>query len=380
MIRKYLKRASAVMIAFLIHATCAQAENGVTADTITLGQSAPFSGPAEEHGLDFRRGMELYFYHINDQGGVNGRKIALESLDDGFEPNRAVANTTKLIEEKKVFSLIGYVGTSSSVAALRVSTAAKVPFVAALTGAEALREPVNRYVFNVRASDFQEIDGIVQQLTSIGMNKIAVFYQDDADGAASLAGVKAALKRRKLDVAALGTVERNTLKVDNAVASINKVSPNAVIIIASYKSSAEFIRRMKASGSAAQFMNLSSVGGKALSTELGELGRGVGVAQVVPLPWNTGVPVVSEYQKRMIEISSRDFTFTGLEGFIAAKVMVEGLKRAGKDLTREKFIAAMETMKGFDVGGVRVTYSPEDHRGSMFVEMTILSKDGKFVR
>lgn len=355
-------------------------EDGITATSITLGQSAAFTGPAQSLGLEMRKGIEVYINNVNKSGGVNGRKLVLKTFDDGYEADRAAANTKKLIEEEKVFALLGYVGTPTSNASLPIFTAAKVPFVAPFTGAESLRQPVNRYIFNVRASYFQETEKIVEQLTSLGMKKIAVFYQNDAYGKAGLTGVEQAMKRRNLAITALGTVERNTVTVGEAVKGIANAEPQAVIMISAYKSCAAFIKEMKRTGSNPQFMNVSFVGSKALSDELKEDGRGVGISQVVPFPWSVGTPVVKEYQKLMVDAGYKDFNYSSLEGFMAAKVMVEGLKRAGKDLNREHFVSAMETMKDYDIGGFRVTYSPEDRYGSKFVDMTVIGKEGKFLR
>ncbi|MBA2689836.1 MAG: ABC transporter substrate-binding protein [Burkholderiales bacterium] len=355
-------------------------EDGVTATTITLGQSAAFSGPASSLGIEMRKGIEAYLNHVNSEGGVNGRKLVLKSLDDGYEADRAAANTKKLINDEKVFALLGYVGTPTSNASLPVFTAAKVPFVGPFTGAESLRQPVNRYIFNVRASYYQETEKIVEQLTSLGMKKIAVFYQNDAYGKAGLTGVELAMKKRKLPIAALGTVERNTVTVSEAVQGIATVEPQAVIMISAYKSCAAFIKEMKKAGSNPQFMNVSFVGSKALADELQQQGRGVGISQVVPYPWSIGTPIVKEYQKLMVVAGSKEFNFSSLEGFMAAKVLVEGIKRTGKDLTRERLIASMEGLKDYDIGGFRVTYSPEDRYGSKFVELTVIGQNGKFLR
>src|SRR5512146_302620 len=190
---------------------------GVTESEVVLGQSAAMTGPAGQLGKDMRTGAMLYFDHVNAHGGVNGRRIVLKTLDDGYEPPRAVANTRKLIDEDKVFALFGYVGTPTSMAALPVFTQAKVPFVGAFTGAEGLRNPVNPYVFNVRASYFDETEAIVRHLTAMSIDRIAIFYQNDAYGQAGLAGVERAMKKRNLQLVARATVERNTVDVAKAV-------------------------------------------------------------------------------------------------------------------------------------------------------------------
>jgi ABC-type branched-subunit amino acid transport system substrate-binding protein len=357
----------------------ADAEDGVTSQRILIGQSAAFSGPASELGNEMRLGAQTYFDYINKQGGIGGRKIEMVSIDDGYEPQRAAANTTRLIQSG-VFLLFGYVGTPTSNAAKPIFTEAQVPFVGAFTGAESLRSPVNRFVFNVRASYFAETDRIVEQLVNLGLTKIAVFYQNDDYGRAGLAGVERAVKKRNLGINVTGTVERNTVDVAAAVKAIASTEPQAVVMISAYKSCAAFIREMKKVGSNPQFINVSFVGSRALATELGEAGRGVGITQVVPFPWNAGVPVVKEYQRLLGAATGKtDYSFTSLEGFIAAKVLVEGLRRTGPNLTRERFVSTMESLN-YDTGGFVVGYSPADHSGSHFVELTVISKDGRILR
>ncbi len=358
----------------------AAAENGVTADKILLGQSVALTGPAAQLGIQMRNGIKAYLDAVNAKGGVNGRKIELTTLDDGYEPARTVPNTKKLIEQDKVFALIGYVGTPTSVPAVPVFTEAKVPFIGPFTGAESLRAPFNRYIFHVRASYYDETDKIVEQVASTGGRNIAVFYQNDAYGQAGLKGVEIAMQKRNLKISALGTVERNTVKVEEAVAKIAAVKPDAVVMISAYTSCAEFIRQMKKAGSAATFYNVSFVGSKALAAALGKEGVGVAISQVVPYPWGTAVPVVKEYQQLSEKAGIKDYDFGAIEGFLVAKVFVEGLKRAGKNLTREAFIGEMEKMRDVDLGGFYVGYSPTNHAGSRFVDLTIIGRDGKFLR
>ena len=368
------------IFAFATAAAVAQAETGVTPTTIVIGQSAAFSGPAQALGNEMRAGAQAYFQAVNAAGGVNGRKIELRSLDDGYEPDRAAANTKKLIDEG-VFLLFGYVGTPTSNAAKPIFTAAKVPFVGPFTGAESLRNPINRYIFNVRASYFDETEKIVNQLGGQTLDRIAVFYQNDDYGKAGLAGVERAMLKRNLKIVATGTVERNTVDVTAAVKSISKVEPQAIIMISAYKSCAAFIKAMRAAGFNPQFMNVSFVGSKALASEAGPDGRGVGITQVVPFPWNVATPVVKDYQAQYTASTKKeDYSFTSLEGFISAKVLVEGLRRTGPDLTREKFIAAMENMRDVDVGGYLITFTPTSHSGSRFVELTVIGKDERFLR
>jgi ABC-type branched-subunit amino acid transport system substrate-binding protein len=369
----------ALFAAAALAAAAIAAAQGVTDSQIVLGQGAVFSGPAEELGIQMRDGALAYFNYVNAQGGVNGRRIVLKSVDDRYEPEGAAAATRKLINDEKVFALFGYVGTPTFNAAAPILTEARVPLVAAFTGAESLRDPLNRYVFNVRASYYDETEQIVQHLTAMSMDRIAVFYQNDAYGKAGLEGVKRALKRRNMQLAGETTVERNTVDVAKAIAEMQKVKPQAVVMVSAYKSCAAFIKEMKKAGLAPSFWNVSFVGSKALAKELDKEGRGVQISQVMPFPWDGAIPVVREYQ-RLIKAEGKEINFSSLEGFISAKVMTEGLRRAGKSLTREGLIRALEGMDAYDVGGFKISYSPSDHRGSRFVDLTIISKDQKFVR
>ncbi|HEY4374891.1 MAG TPA: ABC transporter substrate-binding protein [Burkholderiales bacterium] len=357
----------------------AHAENGVDADSIVLGQSCPLSGPAAELGTDMRLGAQLCFNEVNQKGGLFGRQIKLITLDDGYEPDRAVANTKRLIEQDRVFALFGYVGTPTSNAALPLFTRANVPFFGAFTGAESLRKPFNRNIFNVRASYFDETEKIVEQLTNLGMQRIAVLYQNDAYGQAGLAGVQHALDKRKMKAVGQATVERNSVVVDPAVKALVPAQADVIIMISAYKSIAAFVKAAKKAGYHGVFHNVSFVGARALAEELGPDGNGVAISQVVPFPYANSIPIVREYQQALKAGSSAGISFTSLEGYIAGRTLVEGLRRTGKDLTRDKLIAALETMRQADIGGFNINFTPTDHNGSSFVELTMIGQKMNFI-
>ena len=370
----------ALLIASLtVSCAIAHAEQGVTASTIIIGQSAPFSGPNAQAGKQYRDGALAYFQKINRAGGVFGRKIQLTSLDDGYEANNTVANTTRLIEEKGAFALFGYYGSAAIAASVKVFGEAKVPLIAGLSGADGLRKPLNRYLFNVRASYSDEAEAIVNQLVTTGMMRVAVFYQDDAYGQAGLQAVTAALSRRKLEVAAAGTVSRNSVDVATAVTSISKAAPQAVVLVALYKPAAAFIKEMNQSGTKATFIGFSPVSADLLFGEIGEAARGVMVAQVMPNPEQKKTRLSTEYINAMVESAIDERSYYGIEGFAAAKVLVEGLRRAGKNLTRPQLISALESMNDFDLGGLVVSYSDKEHRGSKFVNVTLIGAKGKMI-
>jgi ABC-type branched-subunit amino acid transport system substrate-binding protein len=366
----------ATVLLLLVPAAGNAQSPGVTDDTILLGQSAAFGGPAAALGKSMRDGAMVYFDRVNAQGGIYGRKIKLLSLDDGYEPDRAIANTRKLINQDKVFALFGYVGTPTSYAVKPIITEAKIPFFGPFTGAEGLRNPVNRYIFNIRASYFDETEKLVDWMVSDRKTNIAVFYQDDAYGKAGLEGVRRAMEKRRLRISATGTVQRNTVDVAGAVKSIAPAKPQAIIMISAYKSCAAFIKEFNKTRQRPTYMNVSFVGSKALADELGPEGHGVIISQVVPFPlypWGAALEMRNMLSERAPGTKP---TFNDVEGFLAAKGIVEGLRRAGRDLTREKFISALETMRNVDLGAFPITFTPKSHSGSQFVELTVIIGGG----
>ena len=348
---------------------------------IVLGQSAAFTGPASALGVQFRIGAQLMFDRVNAHGGVGGRTIELQSLDDGYEPDRCVANTRKLIDGS-VFALFGYIGTPTSVPALPIATAAKIPFVAPFTGAEALRTPFNRHAFHVRASYFDETANIVKQLTTVGIQRIGVFYQNDGYGKAGLEGVTRALKPLGLAPSGLGTVERNTVAVEAAVKTILDSKPDAIVQISAYRSCAAFIRAARAAGFGGTFYNVSFVGTQALANELGADARGVVVSQVMPFPHAPVTAASGEYLAAGRAAAGDKFepNYSSIEGYMAAKTLVEGLRRAGNNPTAETLVASLESLHELNLGGFFVDFSPQKHTGSKFVELTILTGDGHIRR
>ena len=345
-------------------------------DKFILGQSAPLSGPAAQLGLQFQRGAKLCFDQVNAQGGVGKRLIELQTLDDGYEPDRCAENTRKLIADD-VFALFGFIGTPTSVVALPQANKAKMPFIAPCTGAMVLREPFSRYAFHVRASYNDETALIIKQLTSLGLKKIAVFYQNDSYGKAGLDGVTLAMGALQLKPLATGTVERNTVEVAKAVSTIVAAMPEAVVQVGAYKACAAFIRAARKAGYGGLFYNVSFVGTQALSDELGKDAAGVVVSQVMPSPYSGARLIVREFQDAVKAAGKgAAANFSSMEGYVAARVVVEGLKRAGAKPSREAFITALEGMGTQSLGGFPLSFGPTDHIASSFVELSMLTGDG----
>ena len=362
--------------------TAYSAEAGVTDSEIRIGQFAALTGPAAELGKRMQMGIQAHFTAVNAAGGINGRKLTLVSRDDGYEPEKAAVAVKGLINDDQVFALVGSVGTPTTLAAVPAINAAGIPLIGPFTGAQALREPFNRNIFHVRASYFDETERIVQHLSTVGIKKFAVFYQNDSYGKAGLEGVVRALAKRDLKPVAAVTVERNSVDVTAALAEILKTNPEAVVQISAYKSCAALIKQSRAKSYSGQFFNVSFVGSKALADELGEASSaGVSISQVVPFPYTPSSMVVREYQQHMLEAGNKDFDFSSIEGFLAAKVLTEGLRRAGgKNLSREGLITALESIRDFNMGGFTVNYGPKSHEGSGYTDLTMIGRGGKFIR
>ena len=347
------------------------------AGKIILGQSAAFTGPAAQLGIQFNRGAQVWFDQLNAQGGVNGKTIDIKKMDDGYEPDRCAANTIKLIDSG-VFALFGYVGTPTSLAAMPMVKAAQIPFIAPFTGAMGLRDPANKMVFHLRASYDDETALIVKQLTNLGLKKIAVFYQNDAYGQAGLDGVKKALDAQNLIPVALATVERNSVDVAAAVKTLTAASADAIVQISAYKSSAAFIRASRQSGYRGSYYNVSFVGTQALSSELGKDAAGVMVSQVMPSPFDAARPISREFAAA-VKAAGGDaqVNFSSMEGYLAAKVFTEGLRRAGPNPTRDGLVRGIEAIGAQSMGGFAINFSPSSHVASKFVELSMLTADGR---
>ena len=356
-----------------------RADPGVFADKIVFGQAAALEGPAAALGQDMRTGILAAFEEVNKAGGVNGRKLELISKDDGYEPNKSIEVTKQLLDESKVFGLIGPVGTPTSSATQPISAEAGVPFIGPFTGAEFLRNPFKPNVVNVRASYFQETETMVERLTKDrGATRIAILYQDDGFGRAGLAGVQKALEKRNMKLVAEGTFERNTVAVKQALLEIRKGNPEAVIMVGPYKPCAEFIKLARQIKLDAQFINISFVGSNALAKELGAAGNGVVITQVVPFPEDASVPVVAAYHAALKAADANAKPgFVSLEGYLVGKLTIAALQKLSGEPTRKAFL---DTVLGnsFDLGGVKLTYGPDDNQGSDTVFLTVIQADGSF--
>ncbi|MCB4399158.1 ABC transporter substrate-binding protein [Synechococcus sp. MU1625] len=347
---------------------------GQDPNALVLGQSLPLSGPSAQLGLDYRRGALAWFKSVNREGGIHGRRIELVSLDDKYEPSQTLINTRQLLKRNDLLALFGYVGTPTTKVALPLIEAAEVPLVAPMTGASLLRRPELRMVFNMRTSYRREIAAMVDELVRDAHHRIAIVYQDDAFGQDGLEGAMAALTSHGLKPVAVTTVQRNSAQVGDALDDLMAVNPNGVVLVSAYVSSAALATALRERGSSAQIMNVSFVGTQALQRAMpvGEA-NGIGVAQVVPFPWNRWIPVVADYQRCLrLSDAASGFGFTSFEGYLAARMITEALARAGKNPTRQSLVQALESINDLDLGGFRIQMGRDDHNASDFVELTFL--------
>ena len=353
--------------------------NGVFDDRVVFGQSAAFSGPAQELGTNMRIGIKAAFHEVNERGGIHGRTLELVSRDDAYEPEAAVTNTLQLIEEEGVFALIGEVGTPTSRSATPVAADEGVPFIAPFTGAEFLRDDDWANIINLRASYYQETEEMVARLTQdLGISRIGVLYQDDSYGRAGYRGVRMALDRRELEPVSIGLYPRNTTAVKAALLDLNLGSPEAVIMIGAYEPVAALIELARYTGADPIFLTVSFVGSNALANELGAGGEGVYVTQVVPFPTDGSTPVVSSYLNALSAYDRfADPGFVSFEGYLAGRLAIEGLERCGPSVDRACFLDILNSSNEIDIDGFKLRFG-DDNQGSDEVFITVIGEDGEY--
>ena len=356
---------------------------GVADNEILIGSSLALEGHASYLGKQTLHGALSYFNHVNQQGGIHGRKIKVIAYDDGYDPPVCVTNTQRLIVQDKVFALSCYVGTPTTVKIIPLLEQAKIPLVGAFTGANALREPLNRYIINIRASYYQETRAAVKHLVEdLGIRKLAVFYQYDAYGFDGLKGTELALKAYGLVPVSRGTYTRGTLNIEEGLHKIIQSQAEAVVMIGTYDPCARFIKLARGKGFNPIFYNVSFVGADELARRLEKEGKGVIITQVVPSPELPESQTLLWGAKEYSELHSRYYpgekpNVIGLEGYINARVLVEGLKRAGRNLNRERFIDAIESIQNYSLGIANtLNFSATDHQGLERVYFTQIHNGG----
>lgn len=354
------------------------AETGVSNTRIVFGQTAVIGGPAQKLGKGMESGLLAAFREANDAGGINGRTLELITLDDGYEPDRAVHNVRTLIESDKVFAVAGGVGTPTSLAIEPILTAMKVPYIAPFSGAEFLRHPHKKYVLNVRASYYEEAEKIAEILVDIkGFSKIAVLYQDDSFGRTALEGLHQAMKARDITLVAESAYKRNTTAVKRAVLEIKGVDPEAIVMIGTYQPLASFIRLCRELGMKATFISLSFVSSEALAEDLGPKGQGVMITQVVPYPFSATTKIATSYRAALKKSDlDAEYGYVSFEGYIAGRFIIEVLKKMGHDVTREGFLQYIIDNPRMALDDLPLEFGQGDNQALHHVYTTIIDKKG----
>lgn len=361
-------------IAVVAQPLLSAAEPGVSAKEIVIGSCSVQTGPAAKLGINQLSGAKAYIDQVNAQGGVNGRKIQLVVEDDKYEPDSAVVCFKKLLD-KPVFAAGFFVGTPTAAKYAPMAETNKLPVVGFFTGAGLLRKPVKRYIFNVRGSYGDETRAQIDHFwNDLGLKKIGVIYQDDAFGVAVLEGVKNALTAHGSTPVALGSFERNTTNVGNAVGAVQASKPDAVVIVGPYASVAAVLKESHGRGWKPLFSTVSFVGTEELIKAAGQDAEGMVITQVVPPLNRKDLATVARYLKAVAKEKDAAPSFGGLEGYIDAMILVDGLKKAGKEPTREGLVDALEGMNEADIGlgSLKVTYSPTNHQAFNDVFATVI--------
>jgi ABC-type branched-subunit amino acid transport system substrate-binding protein len=351
-----------------------------SAQELVIGSTSGFTGPAAGPVKELTAGALLYFDHINAQGGIAGRKLRLQAEDDAFDPKRSAENARKLVTEHKVVALFLTRGTPHTQAMLPIARESGTPIVAPSTGAAVFHEPVDPLIFNVRSKYQTEAEKAVVQLATVGIDRIAVVHVDDSFGKDSLAGYQKGFTAARLKPLQVLTYDRTKPDIDAVVSRLVALKPQAVVTAGSPRQLADLIKGARKAGAGIQFVALSNVSSRSFIEDLGEAGHGVQVMQVFPNPALATYAITQEMQRLARGKPSFVISHAAMEGFAAAKVLVEGLRRAGKSPTRESLVAALNTLGDFDLGGIKVSYSAADHTGIDFAEPSIIGRKGEFIQ
>lgn len=356
------------------------------AEEIVIGQSSALTGILGELGVANTRGSQAYFDHVNANGGVHGRSIRLITLDDGYDAGRAAANVKRLIEQEQAVALFGIVGIPANLAIMPMIEQAGILNFAPYSGSAVLRSPHRRLLFNVRASYVDEIEKIVEHLGIRGITNIGAVVQDNAFGAEGLGALEQALAKRNLRLSAKAGIRNDSSDVEQAAATLAQAKVQSIVLITVGKPSFDFVRtfnehnRKQKRQQGTQFFALSVLGSQSAINALGKDGVGLIVAQVSPFPFSGTTALVREYQSVIRKAGMKEFSYPSMEGFLNAKILTEALRRAGRNPKRESVIAALEAMGKVDFDGHIVQFSKTNHQASRYVELTVISRDGRFLR
>jgi ABC-type branched-subunit amino acid transport system substrate-binding protein len=381
-IRQQFKRvlvSAAYTAGVLLTGSTYAAEPGVTQNEVVIAQVGPLTGVLSGPNRENVEGALAYLKFINKQGGIHGRKISLKQFDDEQNPQRALDITRKLIADRSVFAFAMHRTSPTLEKVVPEATKAGYPVFAPQVGPTFAFEPFNPLVFNVRARYRDEVAKIIEYLNTTGSDGFGFLYADDAFGHDNMVGAQQAMEKLKLKPVAQVLLDNRTTDIGPAVEVFAKTRPQVIVIITNAKAAAEFVKQMRKSGVDSQFVSLSNTSGDGFIKDLGEAGNGVIVTQVMPYPYSDSVPIAREFRKLMRENSSAVPSYASIQGFISAKLLVEGLKRAGPNLTQRGFAKALESIGNLDLGGYLISYGPSNHDGSRYVDITMI-KNGRFLR
>lgn len=368
------------LLSAVLWAGAAQAEPGVSGDSITLGQSTALTGPLGDLGQEVLKGAKIYFDALNARGGVNGRSIKLVSKDDAYDPKKTMENMEAIIAEDATFALFGTFGTPNNEALIPVAQKAGLPVLTPYTGAPSIRSKTSNGVFNLRASYADEVEKLVEHLSTLGTKKIVIAYQNNAFGKEVLAAAIEAMDRRKLKPLLAVSVESNASDAPAAADKLLTAAPEAVLLALAGKPTIEVIKNVTQRRRGLQMYALSVLATPSNLRAMGADGTGVAITQVVPYPANATMPLVREYQQAMTAAGQTEFSHLSLEGYINAKVVAEGLRRAGRNLTRTSLVSAMDGIRNLNLGGMDVSFGQGAASGSRFVELTMVNAKGKLIK
>lgn len=348
---------------------------------IRLAQSTALSGPLGELGSAMHQGAKACFSALNAKGGVHGRMIELTVADDGYDIQRALSNVKGFISDRNNFALFNCMGTPMIEAMLGQVIESGMPFFAPFTGALSAHPKNTPNVFNIRASYADEAEQVVRHLSTIGIKRIAIAYQNNSFGKEVFNSAQLAMAKHKIDATALVTVENSAVDAVAAAAKVASSQPEAVLMGLAGKPTIEFVKAIRLQRKGLPLYALSSMGSAATLKAMGDDAMGISVSQVVPLPSNTRVPLVREFQEAWKAITpSQEASHLALEGYINARVFAEALRRAGRNPTRSSFMESAWAIKRHDLGGYEVNFTDSATSASRFIELTMVSRDGRFIR
>ena len=370
------------LLILLLAFSAKASEIGVSDQEIVLGQSLGITGPLAQIAPDIVNGGKAYFDAINSTGGIYGRKIRSVVLDDGYDPARTLKTARQLIEDDKAFALYNSTGTANVAAILPMlaNEAQPVPLVGPLTGADGIRNPRMDNVFHVRASYEDELEKLVEHLTTVGIKRLGVLWINNGMGKDGMAGIEKAMKKHGVTSYASVSIQPDGSDAEKAIASLRETQPAAIIMITTGTATVSFIKGFNKVQKGMRFYALSVMGTQSALKALGPDGIGVVVTTVVPFPWSNRNALAKEYQSAMRKAGYDNLSFLGFEAYINAKVIAEAIRRAGKDLTRAKFNSSMESMRDLNLGGFHLSFNKNQHQGSRFVELAIIRDGERFTK